>query len=193
MSLICFVITMVLWVSLFLYMRQRISVLEDRVALLSKLTTAVAGMKQPLREHDYQEEPDPEEDESDKSDKSDESDDESKCVNEVPLHLTMNSFPRLSEDNSVFKCVVIEQFAPMEPMTNSYIELETVSPEVDEALPKRVVSVDDVEDLTEVKTLSVEVNYESLSVKELKDKVAELNGPKLKTKKELLEFLKNKM
>jgi hypothetical protein len=58
---------------------------------------------------------------------------------------------------------------------------------VDADLPKRVVSVDDV------KTLSVNVNYEALSVKELKDKVAELNGPKLKTKKELLEFLKNKM
>ena len=63
------------------------------------------------------------------------------------------------------------------------IEIE----EVDTELPKRKVSSDDV------KTLSVELNYDYLSVKELKDKVAEMNGPKLKTKKELLEFLKNKL
>ena len=36
-------------------------------------------------------------------------------------------------------------------------------------------------------------DYESLSLKELKDKVTELGGPKLRTKKELLDFLKNIM
>ena len=35
--------------------------------------------------------------------------------------------------------------------------------------------------------------FDSLTLKELKDKVAELNGPKLKTKRELLEFLQNKI
>jgi type I site-specific restriction-modification system R (restriction) subunit len=35
--------------------------------------------------------------------------------------------------------------------------------------------------------------FDSLTLKELKDKVAELNGPKLKTKKELIEFLQNKI
>jgi hypothetical protein len=36
-------------------------------------------------------------------------------------------------------------------------------------------------------------DYESLTLKELKDKVADLGGPKLRTKKELLDFLKNKI
>jgi hypothetical protein len=32
-----------------------------------------------------------------------------------------------------------------------------------------------------------------MSLKELKEKVAETNGPKLKTKKDLIDYLKNKM
>lgn len=53
----------------------------------------------------------------------------------------------------------------------------------------------------EVKTITLEkrvvsddnVDYESLTLKELKDKVTDLGGPKLRTKKELLDFLKNKI
>ena len=45
----------------------------------------------------------------------------------------------------------------------------------------------------EIKTISLANDYESLSLKELKDKVTELGGPKLRTKKELLDFLKNIM
>jgi len=92
--------------------------------------------------------------------------------------------------------------------SNHAVEIEELT---DDVLPKRVVSVDNLSDIKlvteevlpealpevtvtdDVKTLSVDLNYDTLSVKELKDKVHELNGPKLKTKKELLEFLKNKM
>ena len=231
---------MVLWVSLFLYMRQRITLLEEKVALLSKLTTTVAGITKSLSEPDKEpDEPYKEPNESDKeSDESDESEDES----HIPVHLTMNEFPRFNDMN-VFKCVMLDNSGLLnmsqemnaveieeldetdkheveyitEPvklsMKEEPVELSVhdfpeqidlsvpdlsnesdpiessreVNHPVDADLPKRVVSVDDV------KTLSVTMNYEALSVKELKDKVAELNGPKLKTKKELLEFLKNKM
>ena len=62
----------------------------------------------------------------------------------------------------------------------------------------KVVSDDEVEieltEINEVKKIQLEgPDYESLSLKELKDKVAELGGPKLRTKKELLDFLKNIM
>lgn len=200
MSLICFVITMVLWVSLFLYMRQRISALEDRVALLSKLTTAVAGVTRTLSEPENivvenENENDTDSD-SDESDESDESEPQETSVS-VPVHLLMDEFPRMAQsmtcEDHALKCVMLE-----EPLLNLVLpesfratELESISAieieEVDTELPKRKVSSDDV------KTLSVELNYDSLSVKELKDKVAEMNGPKLKTKKELLEFLKNKL
>jgi len=58
--------------------------------------------------------------------------------------------------------------------------------EVDVGLPKRVVSNDNI------KTFMLDSPYEAMSLKELKEKVAEINGPKLKTKKELMEYLKNK-
>ena len=61
----------------------------------------------------------------------------------------------------------------------------------------KVVSDDEVEielnEINEVKKIQLEGDYENLSLKELKDKVAELGGPKLRTKKELLDFLKNIM
>ena len=81
MSLICFVITMVLWVSLFLYMRQRITLLEEKVALLSKLTTTVAGITKSLSEPDKE----PESEHDKESESEPESDDESE--QEIPVHL----------------------------------------------------------------------------------------------------------
>lgn len=198
---------MVLWVSLFLYMRQRISALEDRVALLSKLTTAVAGVTRTLSEPETVVENENEDDSDNDNDseskeeldyESDESEPKESVSGSasIPVHLLMDEFPRMAHSmmcEDALKCVILE-----EPLLNLVIpepvkitEVESISAfeieEVDTELPKRKVSSDDV------KTLSVELNYDSLSVKELKDKVAEMNGPKLKTKKELLEFLKNKM
>ena len=70
----------------------------------------------------------------------------------------------------------------------SDIELEVEPIELTE-IPKIIVSDDDV-----VKTVTMETSYDSLTLKELKEKVTELNGPKLKTKKELIDFLvKNKL
>ena len=62
----------------------------------------------------------------------------------------------------------------------------------------KVVSDDEVEvvELNEVDVKKINLegpDYESLSLKELKDKVTDLGGPKLRTKKELLDFLKNKI
>ena len=81
------------------------------------------------------------------------------------------------------------------------IQSEPIFVEVNEPFTKQIVS-DDEEDVKliildkepeEIKTISLDNDYESLSLKELKDKVTELGGPKLRTKKELLDFLKNIM
>jgi hypothetical protein len=50
-----------------------------------------------------------------------------------------------------------------------------------------VVSDDDT------KKIDLPTEFDNFTVKELKEKVAELNGPKLKTKKELIQFLQNKI
>jgi len=89
-----------------------------------------------------------------------------------------------------------EQFDQIEPE----IQFEQIEPEIhfDRIEPEKekeemkVVSDDEVE--VNVKKIQLEApDYESLTLKELKDKVEELGGPKLRTKKELLDFLKNKI
>ena len=70
-------------------------------------------------------------------------------------------------------------------------EFPTIEKEI-EIEDIKVVS-DDEEEVT-VKKIQLEgPDYESLTLKELKDKVSDLGGPKLRTKKELLDFLKNVM
>ena len=44
MSFVCLAVTMVLFISLFLYFRQKIIALEEKLALLSDLTTTMAGI-----------------------------------------------------------------------------------------------------------------------------------------------------
>ena len=81
------------------------------------------------------------------------------------------------------------------------IQSEPIFVEVNEPFTKQIVSDDEEEvkmiildkEPEEIKTISLDNDYESLSLKELKDKVTERGGPKLRTKKELLDFLKNIM
>lgn len=169
--------------------------LEEKVSLLSKLTTTVAGLTTERIEErrdvktipDYQEDP--------SEDESEESEGESECEIECEIDvlrepeplvktmiLTVNSLPSFMD----FKPESMDISEVIEPEILPSIELNTLDV-VDPDLPKRIVSEDNV------KTLSVDLSYEDMSVKDLKEKVAEMNGPKLKTKKELLEFLKNKI
>ena len=64
-------------------------------------------------------------------------------------------------------------------------ERTTVS---DDDVRRVIVPENEVEEI-EVKKTEVDLVLETLTLKELKDRVAEVNGPKLKTKKELIEFL----
>lgn len=251
---------MVLFISLFLYFRQKIIALEEKLALLSDLTTTMAGITTLQRPTVCKqvEAAESEEDEAEEDEGSDEegsevsyssSEDESVSVEELydtsPVMtfvkvdsdmknvIVMNESPPfesflapqstegfypmellapvevLPEVKSVslealappeVKSVSLEALAPLEvksvplevlsaPEVKS-VPLELSSPEVsdvDVGLPKRVVSTDNV------KTLTLDSPYDGMSLKELKEKVAETNGPKLKTKKELIDYLKNKM
>jgi len=173
--------------------------LEERVALLSKLTTTVAGLtaQHGQEKHEVKcEFPESSKSESESSDsesessdsESESSDSESECdfVCDVTNHV----------ECPVFKNVFLSMPVQEEPMNIVELPSEKItevlsevleSLEVDVNLPKRKVSEDDV------KTLVVNLDYDSMSVKELKDRVADMGGPKLKTKKELVEFLKNKI
>jgi hypothetical protein len=206
---------MVLWVSLFLYMRHKIMMLEERVALLSKLTTTVAGLTtqngqekvtfaEP-KESEYEKQESEEENESEEQSESEEEEDEKDVDCEVVCdfsnQVVEREFPILKNillspccmpmvhDLASISAVEISEPEPLSvpEMTEVLTEVLHESLEVDVDLPKRKISEDDV------KTLVVNLDYESMSVKDLKEKVAEMGGPKLKTKKDLVEFLKNKI
>jgi len=286
MSFVCLAVTMVLFISLFLYFRQKILALEEKLKLLSDVTTTMAGIttlhhapKQnmpplspmvpiPVSEEESEEESEAEaeaeaEAESDSDDSVSIEDvyDISPAMTFFHLDNTIknvvvmrDSVPQLDEAverlinmphfevTTVKKVDLGVDFAPVElasmdlapveldsvdmapveldsvdlapvelasvdlapvdlasvdlaPMELASVDLasvdlapvELVSKTVDEGLPKRIVSADDV------KTLKLDSPYEAMTLKELKEKVAEINGPKLKTKKELMEYLKNKM
>jgi len=186
--------------------------LEDRVALLSKLTTTVAGLTaQNGQERCCDSESIytkniPESDEEDEPESEPESDTESDVDCEVVCNannqVIEREFPILKNILLSQCCMPVCDLNPvtvelsdvgvLEPLSVPIItevlsEVLSESLDVDVNLPKRKISEDNV------KTLQVNVDYDSMSVKELKERVADLGGPKLKTKKDLVEFLKNKI
>ena len=104
---------------------------------------------------------------------SDESSETSECSDEV--HLDYESRERTPERVTVSDDDVKRVSLPAQEVCEEIEVKKMIEPDV------KIV-------------LETEVGpFDSLTLKELKDKVAELNGPKLKTKKELIEFLQNKI
>jgi len=148
---------------LFMFVRQKLSALESRVNLLTDTVQTIAGFRRVEEEEDEEEE-----DEEDEEDEDDEDDEEEEVQN--PIFLEVNEpFTKqiVSDDEEEVKLITLDKDE----------EVKLITLEKDE----------------EIKTISLANDYESLSLKELKDKVTELGGPKLRTKKELLDFLKNIM
>jgi hypothetical protein len=104
------------------------------------------------------------EDDSDSEDESEESDEEDEDKEDI------NEIYVRTEDPEIYVSTI-------EPE----IYVRTEEPEIKMIqLPKTTVSDDDV------------TEFDGFSLKELKEKVTELDGPKLKTKKECIDFLKIK-
>ncbi len=167
-------ILFVLLVAMFLFFRQKMAYYEVRLELLSDTVQTMAG----ITRSSLQESSD-----SDCSESESESESEysPKIIN-LPIHLPYNE--------PIQKAEVIEDV--IEDGKNEIdIDLEVMevldvpnTPTTEELI---VVSDD------ETKKIELPTEFDNLSVKELKEKVAELNGPKLKTKKELIQFLQNKI
>lgn len=149
---------------LFMFVRQKLSALESRVNLLTDTVQTMAGFR---RVEDEDEDGDDEDGEDgDDEDESDSDDSESES----------EQFERIEPE------IHFDRIEPEEKIHFEQIETEM-----------KVVSDDEVE-VSDVKKIQLETpEYENLSLKELKDKVSDLGGPKLRTKKELLDFLKNKI
>ena len=167
-TIVCLAITFGLIGLLFLYIRQKMGVYELR---LNTLTDVVQTLAQELATPLHNEiEPDLDSDSDDSTDSEESTD--SEC-----------------EDIEI-KVKVIELEKPIEQVTIELDEKIKVMDETIEVMDEKI----EVSDEETVKTIKIELNpYESLSVKELKEKVAEMGGPVLKTKKALLEYIEKKM
>ncbi len=159
-------ITCILLVAMFIYFRQRIMACEDRLSLLSDTIQTMAGITMSKLTKDSgksDENSDSDDSESDESDESeDEPDNESTTEIESVKSVTSDS----------------KNKSPTDLVNELVCELCDV-------FDKNTVSDDEIV----VKKIEVDL-YNSLTLKELKEKVSGLNGPKLRTKKEMIDFLK---
>jgi len=150
------------------YVKRRLDTNDKRLDLLTDTIQTMAGMR--MEEIDKEEE---EEEEDEDSDDSEEEEEEEEIKNDL-----------WTEDTPVLKWDRITELTVPDEVDGESPEIRVLSLEEPEIkliqLPKTTVSDDDVTD------------FDGLTLKELKEKVAELDGPKLKTKKECIDFLKIK-
>jgi hypothetical protein len=161
-------ITLILMVVFFLYVRQKLIIFENRLELMSETIQTMAGVtRAALQDSD---------EESEESDSdSEESEQELQLDYEEPEPEVYPERVTVSDDD-------VKKISVPENEILEELEVKKVEPEEVEVKKLTLSSLDEVKNA-----------LDSLTLKELKDKVAELNGPKLKTKKELIEFLQNKI
>ena len=149
---------------LFMFVRQKLNALESRVNLLTDTIKTISGFSR-IEDEDE----DDEESEEEEEDEEEEDEEEEK---EEPVY-----FARVGIDD-----VDTIRMDDMKVVSDDEVDVIELN------------EVNEVSEVNEVKKIQLEgPDYESLSLKELKDKVTDLGGPKLRTKKELLDFLKNKI
>lgn len=165
-------ITLILMVVFFLYIRQKLFLFENRLELMSETIQTMAGVtRAALQESDEE---------------SDESSETSEYSSDNEIQLEYESRERTPERVTVSDDDVKRVSLPENEVVEE-IEVKKME-EISKIVPEMFTLVMEEADLPKVTA-----PFDSLTLKELKDKVAELNGPKLKTKKELLEFLQNKI
>lgn len=164
-------ITLILMVVFFLYVRQKLIIFENRLELMSETIQTMAGVTRAALQ-------DNSDDESEHSDSNSSEEDEDENENELQLNYEEPELEVYPERVTVSDDDVKKISLPENDILEELEVKKMVEPEELEVKKLTLSSLDEVKSA-----------LDSLTLKELKDKVAELNGPKLKTKKELIEFL----
>ena len=161
--LFCLAITVALIAVLFLYIRMKFQSYDVRLQLMADTIQTMAGVTRSVLQ-------------SETDDGSIESDDEStdsECDDSI-------RYPSMEE------CIQPQRVT----VSDDDVKHVTV-PEMNEVelLPDVMKLSVSNEPEPETKTVALPTPFDGLTLKELKEKVAELNGPKLKSKKDLIDFL----
>lgn len=180
MTFMYLAILVLLFGGMFLFVKQKLSMMEARLNLLSETISTMAGITmnsiaEPVCE--------------DESESESESEDESNCDDSVS-NCDSESDPEIIELPDMIQVLPrVDDDVIVNPIKIVVSDDDVTTP------VKKIVIDTSSESLSEtpVKQIVVDTSYESLTVKELKEKISELNGPKLKTKKEMIDYLKNKI
>jgi hypothetical protein len=176
--LVVFAILGSLIIFLFLYIRQKMATYESRLNLLTDTVQTIAS----LNRIDSNESDNESENESES-----ESESESECeCEEIELKNVEKEFNydiRLEKEIELN----VEKKFDNDIRLEKENDLKDVEIELNES--KKIILL---EPTITVSDDVVTSEYDGLTLKELKEKVIELGGPKLKNKKELLDFLKKK-
>jgi hypothetical protein len=163
----------ILLIAMFVYFRQRMLVCEEKLSLLTETVETIAGItRTSLTSLPSLPEP------------------------TDPIYECSESESDDDSDDGTDSSVSVKSYTPVKYENKEATELvnELVT-ELCDVFSKTNVSDDESEiEPNELVVKKIEVDlYNSMSVKELKEKVTELGGPKLKTKKELVDFLKTEI
>jgi len=157
------------------YVKRRLDTNDKRLDLLTDTIQTMAGIRM--------EEIDKVSDEDESEEEEEEEEDESEEEEEEEEKEELKNF-LWTEDKPILPWDRITETTVPDQVDGEITELRVLTLEDPEVkliqLPKTTVSDDDV------------TEFDGLTLKELKEKVAELDGPKLKTKRECIDFLKIK-
>ena len=213
--LICLAMSCGLTAILYFYLKQRLSVIENRLNTLTDLAQTLATElyqkeKQQLT-HPVLNEVSDESDDSD-SDSEDETDDETvdssideyEVIDDVPMKEINLEQPEIKQIPLVEPIIEIEVDPIIVYKVESKVEAnekanEKANVEANEKTNEKAkveakeVLIEVSDDESTVKQVTVDNEFSQLSLKDLKQKVNDLGGPPLKTKQALINFLKKKV
>jgi hypothetical protein len=184
--MLVFILGLIFLLGMF-YVKRRLDAYERRLELLTETIQTMAGIrmdeieKGSEEQEEEQEEEEQEEEEEDEEEEEEEEEDipdlsgGPRRLEPVEIELPRREWEVVTIDPTVpnLKSLELEDLPDVEP--------DSLEPEIKLVqLPKTTVSDDDV------------TEYSGLTLKELKEKIAKLDGPKLKSKKECIDFLKIK-
>ena len=185
----CLAICILILGAMFMYVKQKLFAMEAKIHLLSETISTMAGITmsnskfcEPQEDEFHEDESYDEshEDESHEDESPEDESHDSHEFEELPVHELVNEIKHIELHEELPEIKTIE-------LPDESVRTEGIVEPI-----KITVSDDDV-NVSSVKQIVVDTSYESMTIKELKEKISELNGPKFKTKKEMLEYLKNKI
>lgn len=182
----CLAICILILGAMFMYVKQKFFAMEAKINLLYETISTMAGITMSNSKfcdepHESREDESNEDESQDSHDESQDESNESCEFEEIPVHELVNEIKHIELHEPEFPEIKTIELPDESVRTEGIVE------------PIKITVSDDDVNVSSVKQIVVDTSYESMTIKELKEKISELNGPKFKTKKEMLEYLKNKI